>query len=466
MNDQERANAIIPAIGGKENVESLTHCMTRLRFVLKDESKADGEAIKAIDGVMGVTQKGGQYQLIIGPTVANLYEAVNEKLTVMQETAAAQESVVSEEAQKTHGKAVFENVLNYISGSLTPLIPILLVASFCKTIAVVIGPTLLKLVAETSDIYQLFTFVGDAGFYFLPVFIGWSAAKKLNTSVPIGMLLGAVMLHPTFMDMAEKGAKFTVYGIPTMPQNYASTVLPMILTIAVMKWVETQWKNYSPNILQIFLVPFGTLIVMLPLMLVVFGPLGGFLGTYIGEALIALNSFARPLAVAVVGATFAFIVITGMHPVLFTYLFTAFPAMGYDNFLMPGILASSWAMTGVALACAYKFKGKDRKSLTMGYIVTWFFGGVGEPLLYGLSVPYKTPFVASAIAGAITGLVAGLLNLTAYVLNISNGIYGLAGFVGGSTYNYVVLGITIVVGLVSGFVTMLFFKLDEGVVKN
>lgn len=308
--------------------------------------------------------------------------------------------------------------------------------------------------------------MGDAGFYFLPVFIGWSAAKKLNTSIPIGMLLGAVMLHPTFMAMADKGSKFTVYGIPTTPQNYASTVLPMILTIAVMKWVETQWKKYSPNILQIFLVPFGTLLVMLPLMLVVFGPLGGFLGTYIGEALIALNSFARPLAVAVVGATFAFIVITGMHPVLFTYLFTAFPAMGYDNFLMPGILASSWAMTGVAFACAYKFKAKDRKSLTMGYIITWFFGGVGEPLLYGLSVPYKTPFVASAIAGAITGLVAGLLNLTAYVLNISNGIYGLAGFVGGSTYNYVVLGITIVVGLVSGFVTMLFFKLDEGVVKN
>lgn len=468
MNDQERANQIIPAIGGKENVVSLTHCMTRLRFVLKDESKADGEVVKAIDGVMGVTQKGGQYQLIIGPTVANLYEAVNQQLGELEQEPVAKEedAPASEKEQQGRGKAIFENVLNYISGSLTPLIPILLVASFCKTIAVVIGPTLLKLVSESSDIYQLFTFVGDAGFYFLPVFIGWSAAKKLNTSIPIGMLLGAVMLHPTFMAMADKGSKFTVYGIPTTPQNYASTVLPMILTIAVMKWVETQWKKYSPNILQIFLVPFGTLLVMLPLMLVVFGPLGGFLGTYIGEALIALNSFARPLAVAVVGATFAFIVITGMHPVLFTYLFTAFPAMGYDNFLMPGILASSWAMTGVAFACAYKFKAKDRKSLTMGYIITWFFGGVGEPLLYGLSVPYKTPFVASAIAGAITGLVAGLLNLTAYVLNISNGIYGLAGFVGGSTYNYVVLGITIVVGLVSGFVTMLFFKLDEGVVKN
>lgn len=155
MNDQERANQIIPAIGGKENVVSLTHCMTRLRFVLKDESKADGEVVKAIDGVMGVTQKGGQYQLIIGPTVANLYEAVNQQLGELdQEPVAKQEDApASEKEQQGRGKAIFENILNYISGSLTPLIPILLVASFCKTIAVVIGPTLLKLVSESSDIY-------------------------------------------------------------------------------------------------------------------------------------------------------------------------------------------------------------------------------------------------------------------------------------------------------------------------
>ncbi|MGG5333408.1 PTS transporter subunit EIIC [Enterococcus sp. AZ163] len=462
MNYQEAAPQIIDAVGGTGNVDNVTHCMTRLRFVLRDDGKADDGKVKNVAGVMGVTRKGGQYQLIIGPNVASLYDVVEKLLP-----AAGQEQTEEQTVKhKKDGKAIFEQVLDYISGSLTPLIPILLVASLCKTVGVVLGPSLLGLVTENSDIYQLFTFVGDAGFYFLPVFIGWSAARKLKSSIPIGMLLGAVMLYPNFMQMAEDGVSFSVYGIPTMLQNYSSTVLPMILTIAAMSFVEKFWKRYTPDVLKVFLIPFGTLLVMLPLTLIIFGPLGGFLGVYIGEALIALNTFARPLAVCVVGATFAFIVMTGMHPVLFTYLFTTFPALGYDNFLMPGILAASWAGTGVALACVYKFKSKEKKTLTFGYVVTWFLGGVGEPLLYGLNVPYKTPFVAGTIAGAITGLIAGILNLTGHVLNISNGIYGLAGFVGGSTYNYIVLGVTVTAGLISGFVVMLFFKLDEGLVKE
>ncbi|MGG5318588.1 PTS transporter subunit EIIC [Enterococcus sp. AZ072] len=462
MNYQEAAPLIIDAVGGTGNVDNVTHCMTRLRFVLRDDGKADDGKVKNVAGVMGVTRKGGQYQLIIGPNVASLYDVVEKLLP-----AAGQEQTEEQTVKhKKDGKAIFEQVLDYISGSLTPLIPILLVASLCKTVGVVLGPSLLGLVTENSDIYQLFTFVGDAGFYFLPVFIGWSAARKLKSSIPIGMLLGAVMLYPNFMQMAEDSVSFSVYGIPTMLQNYSSTVLPMILTIAAMSFVEKFWKRYTPDVLKVFLIPFGTLLVMLPLTLIIFGPLGGFLGVYIGEALIALNTFARPLAVCVVGATFAFIVMTGMHPVLFTYLFTTFPALGYDNFLMPGILAASWAGTGVALACVYKFKSKEKKTLTFGYVVTWFLGGVGEPLLYGLNVPYKTPFVAGTIAGAITGLIAGILNLTGHVLNISNGIYGLAGFVGGSTYNYIVLGVTVAAGLISGFVVMLFFKLDEGLVKE
>lgn len=461
MNYQESASQIIAAIGGNENIDTVTHCMTRLRFVLKDDDKADDEKVKAIDGVMGVTKKGGQYQLIIGPTVTNLYDVITNLLP-----ATDVESNEKKTESKKDAKAIFNQVLDYISGSLTPLIPILLVCSLCKTVGVVLGPSLLGVVTEKSDIYQLFTFVGDAGFYFLPVFIGWSASRKLKTSIPIGMLLGAVLLYPSFVQMAEDGVAFSVYGIPTMLQNYSSTVLPMILTIAAMSFVEKFWEKFTPDVLKVFLIPFGTLLVMIPLTLVVFGPLGGFLGVYISEGLIALNSFARPLAVCVIGATFSFIVMTGMHTVLLTYLFVTFPALGYDNFLMPGILAASWAGAGVALACVYKFKSKEKKSLTLGYVVTWFLGGVGEPLLYGLNVPYKTPFVAGTIAGAITGLVAGMFNLTGHVLNISNGVYGLAGFVGGSNYNYIILGVTVAVGLISGFVTMLFFKLDEGVVKE
>ena len=269
------------------------------------------------------------------------------------------------------------------------------------------------------------------------------------------------MLHPTFTGLAAEGASFSVYGIPAMVQNYFSSVIPMILVIWIMSYVERFFKKYSPDVLKVFLVPFGTLLVMLPLELCVLGPAGAFLGNYVCNGIIALNGVARPLAVAIIGATFSILVLTGMHPVLFTYLFVTFPMMGYDNFMEPGVLAASWAGTGVAIACAMKFKKKENRSLTLGYILTWFLGGVGEPLLYGLSVPYKTPLYAGVIAGFVTGLTAGVMDLTAYILNTSNGIYLLPAFIGGDMKNYIALGVTLVVGIASGIIAMSFMKLSE-----
>ena len=462
-NYQKTAEAVLQAVGGKENVISVVHCMTRLRFDLKDVNIPKAEEIKKIEGVAGVVNSGGQYQVIIGTTVEQVYTSLCQ-IGGFNSTRSRTENVEQgnvKTKEKVTAKSVVNSIFGYLSGSLTPLIPILLVASLCKTVAAILGPQLIGVISNKSDLYTLFTFVGDAGFYFLPVFIGYSASKKLNSNVAIGMLLGAVMLHPTFLKMATEGTGFSVYGIPSMVQNYSSSVIPMILVVWVMSYVEKFFKKYSPDVLKVFLVPFGTLIVMLPLALCVLGPAGAFLGNYVCNAIISLNSVAAPLAVAVVAGVFVFVVVTGMHPVLFTYLFVTFPQIGQDSFMIPGMLAASWAFAGVTLACAYKFKNKEKKSLTMGYFFTWLFGGVGEPILYALMVPYKTPLIASMIAGLITGSVAGFSHLTAYILSTSNGIYLPPAFVGGSTSNYIALVVTIVVGLISGFVTMLFFKLDE-----
>lgn len=450
------AKEVLEAVGGKENVLQVTHCMTRLRFNLKDETIPREEDVKRIDGVAGIVKSGGQYQVVIGTTVEQVFTELGRigGFHDVDSGAAALE-------EKDKKGSVVNAVFDYLSGSLTALIPILLVASLCKTIAVAFGPQLLGVISEGSDLYTLFTFVGDAGFYFLPVFIGYSAAKKRSCNAAIGMLLGAVLIHPTFAAMSAEGAAFHVYGIPVMVQSYSSTVIPMILIVWIMSYVERFFKRYSPDVLKVFLVPFGTLIVMLPLSLCVLGPAGAFLGNYVCQAIISINGVAGPLGVAVVGATFAILVLTGMHPVLFTYLFVTFPMLAYDTFLIPGILAASWAGTGVAMACVVKFKKKENRSLITGYILTWFLGGVGEPLLYGLNVPYKTPLYASAIAGFITGFAAGLLNLTAYILNTSNGIYLLPAFMGGNTSNYVALAVTLIVGLASGFAVMMFMKLEE-----
>lgn len=457
-------DVILEAIGGPSNVSGVTHCMTRLRFNLKDASIPDDSFVKKIKNVIGVARSGGQYQIIIGPQVADVYGGIITELGDAK-AGGSVESYIKEEtlSKKRNAKDIVGSIFDYLSGSLNPLIPIFLAAALCKTVAAIIGPNLLNLVKIESDIYTLFTFIGDAGFYFLPIFIGWSAAKKLNVSIPIALLLGAGLIHPTFMQMATEGNSFSIYGLPTVAQNYSSTVIPMLLIVWIMSYVEKWFKKHTPDTLKVFAIPFGTLIVMLPIALVILAPLGGYLGQYVGEGIIALNDVAGPVAVAVVGATFSVLVLTGMHMVLMTYLFITFPIVGFDNFLLPGVLSASWAGAGVALECMYKFKNPTNKKLTFGYLLTWLLGGVGEPLLYGLSVPYKTPLIAGAIAGGIAGLVAGLLNLTAYVLNPSNGIYGIASFIGGSQWNYIALAITIGVAVVSGFVVMSFMKLEESV---
>ncbi|MDO5666168.1 MAG: PTS transporter subunit EIIC [Bacteroidia bacterium] len=458
MNNKYRKESeeIIEYLGGADNISHLTHCMTRLRFNLKDYSLADQNKLEKVSGVIGINNTGAQYQVIIGQAVERYYKELISVLNISNDV-----DIKNDVKEDLSFKSVINSVFDYLSGSLTPLIPILLSASLAKTVAAIIGPSLLGLVSETSDIYTLFTFVGDAGFYFLPVFIAYSAARKLNTSIPISLLLGAVLIHPTLLQIASDEVSFSVYGIPTVAQNYTSTVVPMLLIVWILSYVDRFFDKYSPDVLKVFLKPFGSLIIMLPISLSVLAPLGGYIGQYVSAGIISLNEIAGPFAVAIIGGTFSLLVLTGMHPLLFTYLFVSFPELGYDNFLLPGILATSWAGLGVSLACVFKFKYKENKTLGLGYIITWLLGGVGEPMLYGLYLRYKTPLYACIIAGFLAGIIAGLFDLTAYVLNTSNGIYGLAAFIGGDTSNYFALGVTLVAAVVLGFVVMYFMKIDE-----
>lgn len=460
--NEQIAQAILPLVGGKENVVQAVHCMTRLRLTLKDYDAANMAEIKKVSGVMGCQQTGGQLQIIIGTNVGGVYEEFL-KVSGVKAEAAINENLDSKDAAAKAGgvKAALNAVFAYLSGSMTPLIPVLIAASLCKTIVAVLGPQLLGVMSEGSDLYTLFTFMGDAGFYFIPFIIAWSASKKLNTNTAIALLMAGIMLHPTFMALAGTGTPFTVYGIPTSVQNYSSTVLPILLVVWILSYVDRWLNKVVPDVLKMVAVPLGDVLIMTPIALCVLGPAGAFLGNYISSGIIALYDVFGPLAVAILGAFFGLLVCTGMHQLLFVYLFTTFPMMGFDSFMLPGILACSWAGTGVALACILKFKKKENKSMVLSYVVTWFLGGVGEPMLYGLNLRYRTTLIASCIAGAISGFIAGLLHLTAYVLNPSNGIYGLSAFLGGPNSNYVVLAITVAVALISGFVVMMLMPLSD-----
>lgn len=460
MTNKELAKVIIAKVGGKDNIKSVTHCMTRLRFILNNVEKAQQDELKAMDEIMGVVYKGGQYQLIIGPTVTDVYDEVVS--IIPQEENSEKQEIVEESKPKEKGiKAILNNVMGALAGCMTPLIPILLCMGICKAIVAVLGPQLTGVLSEKDSLYILFSFVGDAGLYFIPIYVGYTAAEKFGMNKLMGMFLGGILIHPTLIQMATDQTSFSVYGIPASVQNYTSSIIPIILTVWAASYVEKFFKKYTPEVLKVIGIPLGTLLVMLPLELCVFGPLGSFLGTYICQGIISLYDIAGPLAVAIVGATFGLLVLTGMHNVLMTFLFMTFPMVGYDGFIIPAILACSYAGAGVTLCCVIKFKDKKKKQLTFGYFITWLFGGVGEPMLYGLNIPYKTPLYAGVVAGFLSGLLAGLVGLKAYVLSPSNGLYILPAFLGGPNFNYIALVITIIGSIVIGFVVMWFMKLDE-----
>lgn len=453
------AHDILPLVGGKENVTQAVNCMTRLRLTLKDYTVVDLDMVKKTAGVLGCQETGGQLQIIVGTNARDVCIEFC-KLIGAATTASISENLDAPK-EKLTPKTAMNALFAYLSGSMTPLIPVLIAASLCKTIVAVFGPQLLGVMPEGCDLYTLFTFMGDAGFYFLPFIIAWSASKKLNTNTSIALLLAAIMMHPTFMALADGSTPFTVYGIPTSVQNYSSTVLPMLLVVWILSYVDRLLQKIIPDMLKVFAVPFLSVIVMTPLALCLLGPAGAFLGNYISGGIIALYDLVGPLATAILGATFGLLVCTGMHQLLFVYLFTTFPMLGYDSFLLPGILASSWVSLGVGIAAVIKFKKKENKTMILSYLITWFFGGVGEPLLYGLNLRYRTSLYASLISGGIAGFVAGILHLTAYVLNTSNGMYGLTAFLGGSTGNYIALGITLLVAVVAGFVCMMLLPLND-----
>lgn len=461
------AERVLDAVGGKLNVIDVTHCMTRLRFRLKDELIANDDEIKKIDGVMGVVRNGGQVQVVIGPQVGKVYDELQKTGSFSEKEsvgAEAGETVTAEKKQKKTVMGVINNIIGALAGCLTPLIPVLLCCGMAKMLASVLGPNLFKILDTQSNMFVLLTLIGDAGFYFLPIIIGYTAAKRFGMTPVMGMLFGAILVHPTLLKFAADGVTFSVYGIPAPIQNYTSTVFPIFLTIWLGSYVEKFLRKYIPDTIQVIGVPLITLFVVLPLELCLCAPLGYYLGNGIATGLVALNHIAGPFAVAVLAGSWTLLVLCGMHVALVPFVVTSFATLGYDTFIVPAMFAGSWATFGCMLAVLVLVKDKKKRALYSGYVFAWLIGGVGEPYKYGVQIPYRTPLYASVVSGLLTGLIAGFMHLTAYVLNTANGIYSFAGFLGGDIKNYIALIVTTIAGTVIGFITMYVMKIDESLV--
>lgn len=361
----ELALKILEAIGGKENVSDVMHCMTRLRFNLKDNSLADLNKIEGFKDVVGVQFSGTQLQIIIGPVVEHVYNAVCRCGGF--ELSESIDKEIGKPKEKLTLKNIGSNILDSLAGCVVPLIPMMMAASMFKMLVAVLGPSMLNVLAEGSDIYTLFTFVGDAGFYFFPIVLGYTAAKKFNVTPVIGMFLGCIMMHPTFVNMAVEGASFTVYGIPCSVQNYASTLLPIILTVWITSYTEKFLKKILPQSLKIVFVPFLTVVIMIPVSLCALGPVGAIVGNWLCELLLGLDRVPVIgfIAVAIIAALWEFLVMSGMHVVFITTLVMVFSQNGQESLVSVAGTIASMAVVGMLLGSFLKIKNAEEKILLL-----------------------------------------------------------------------------------------------------
>ena len=436
MSDNKQIAAdVLEAVGGRENIAYVTHCITRLRFNLKDKSVPDDEKIKQIPGVLGVYRSGDQYQVLIGQNVGKVYDALCD-MSGLAKQAAIDENLDAPKEKMT-AKKVGSAILDYLSGSMVPLIPAMIGAAMFKTLQVVLGPDMLGVCGESSSFYQLCDFVYNAFFYFLPLFLGYTASKKVKLNPVMGMLAAGCLLVPDFVTLAStEGASFSVYGIPARLMTYGQTILPILLIIPVMAVVNRFFEKHLPDMLTTVFTPFLTMLVMVPLIYCILGPLGGYLGDLIGNGLIAFGEVGGFLGVAVLAAIWEFLVMTGMHQVVIVFGITTMMEAGVDHFVLTAGGYATWAAFGMAFGAFLKLKNKNEKSTALGCFISGILGGITEPALYGIGMRYKKPFIAMIIGGFCGGLYAGLTHVGTYVMGATN-FLSVLGYVAGGTANMV-----------------------------
>ena len=463
------AKEILENVGGKENINSLTHCVTRLRFRLKDESKANDEALKNNPGVVTVMKSAGQYQVVIGNHVPLVYADVCELAGISNGT-----QQVEDEAPQ----GLFNKLIDIISGCFQPILGPLCAAGIIKglnaLLVFILGSSF-----SNSGTYMILNAIGDSIFNFLPIILGYTAAKKFNVNVIVGMIIGATLCYPTIQTdtlsavgkaigtLPFIGSYYTKFiGIPFVSGNYTSTVVPVICIVALAAQIQKIAKKFVPEMLQNFFVPFFVLIISLPIGLLVIGPVVSLLTTVLSNMFAGLYAFSPIVTAFVIGALWQCLVIFGLHWALVPMAMVNIGNLGYDT-ILPGMLGTTFAATGVLAAMYLKLKDENKKALAIPGVISAFCG-VTEPAIYGFLLPEKTPFVFSCIGGAVGGAIMGTVAVKQYVIG-GLGIFSVVNYISpkGNATGMIVSLIAGAVSLVVGFVlTMIFYKTNDQQVEN
>lgn len=451
MNYQELAKLIIDKVGGEENVKSLNHCATRLRFNLKDDQKPDEQALKSTSGIMGVVNKGGQYQVIIGSDVGNVYKEITKQTNISNE---------GEETKDEDKRSTFAKVIDTITGIFTPILPAITAAGMLKAVLSVL--VVFNVLTTESQSYQVINFMADAAFYFLPILLAASSAQKFKTNMYLAIMVGGILLHPAFVTMVntvkESGGSIHLLGLPISAVSYSSSVIPIILSVWFMSYVEPIADKISPKAIKFFSKPLITIFVVGTVSLVVLGPIGYLISDAISKGITTLESVSPWIVPLLVGTFSPLLVATGTHYGLVPIGINNRMTTGYDTVIYPGMLASNVSQGAAAIGVGIKSKDTKIKQLAYSAGLTGLFG-ITEPALYGVNLRFKTPLYAAMIGGGVGGLFLGIFR----VRNFSGGSPGLLtlpSYIGDNTlsfFYYACIGAVISI-IVTFIATLILYK--------
>ncbi|MFJ5434667.1 beta-glucoside-specific PTS transporter subunit IIABC [Pectobacterium sp. CHL-2024] len=453
MNYQKLGVDILALSGGKQNVSKLTHCATRLRFEFNDSDAVQADAIAKLPGVISVVDRGGQFQVVIGNDVQITYRAILNEIGEMN----GQRTASSKEPQKKGG--IFSQIISVISTTFTPVIPAITGAGMIKALLAILKLT--GLISADSTTYRLLDTISDAAFFFLPVLLAYGASIKFACNPILAMTIAGALLHPNLAQLLASGGPISFIGIPVRLADYAGSVLPIILTVWIMSYIEQFAEKISPSMIKFFTKPMIVLLFTAPLALVVIGPFGIFLNDLVASGAAIIDGKASWLIPMLMGGLQPFLVITGTAWAMTPIATSQLTRNGFEMINGPGMLASNIAQGAATLCVAFKTKNKNLKQLASSAGFTALLG-ITEPSLYGVTLKLKKPLIAAMIGGGCAGIYAGLAGLVRYAF-VSPGLAALPAFIGENPMNIVHALITCAIAIVVTFALTWIMGFDDPV---
>lgn len=455
MKYEEMNKQILHAIGGEENIESVVHCATRLRFVLKDESKANDKEAESIHGVLQLVKKGGQYQLVIGNNVEDVYDELIKMIHI--------DNSDDNEAKPKKKRNIFDAVIGAITGSIAPAIPLLAGAGMGKVLLLIL--TITHVLSDKSQTYLLLNLIFDTGYYFMPAYVGFSAAKIFHTDQMLGAFIGLMTVHPNWVQIVTANKPFKFLGMPVPLVQYSSTLITAIMSVWIMSYIYKFVKKITPGMVKVFMEPMLTMLITGPLVFLVIGPISNWISDGIAFISMWLYHNAGLVAIPILAAVYPWLVSIGIHKALSPISIQLVATQGFDPIIRVVALCSNISQAAASLAVGLKTKNKELKSLALSSSATAYLGGITEPALFGVNLRLKKPMYGAMIGGATAGIVASFLKIKAFIY-VTPALLSLPMWVS-KTENFVVQALIIMaVASVATFIATWFIGFDDPVDKS